>query len=75
MHCMLSWFWHALLVDVNYKIATMGINLLVLYFLTAGKHVNYSRVLQQLVYIQVKEMNEHAVLQMWDVSDTQCKLY
>lgn len=53
----------------------MGINLLVLYFLTAGKHVNYSRVLQQLVYIQVKEMNEHAVLQMWDVSDTQCKLY
>lgn len=53
----------------------MGINLLVLYFLAAGKHVNYSRVLQQLVYIQVKEMNEHAVLQMWDVSDTQCKLY
>jgi len=54
---MLSWFWHALLVDVNYKIATMGINLLVLYFLAAGKNVNYSRVLQQLVYIQVKEMN------------------
>lgn len=57
MHCVLSWFWHALLVDVNYKIATMEINLLVLYFMTAGKHVNYSRVLQQLGYIQAKEMN------------------
>lgn len=57
MHCVLSWFWHALLVDVNYKIATMEINFLVLYFMTAGEHVNYSRVLQQLGYIQAKEMN------------------
>lgn len=56
---------------VNYKIVTTEINLYILYFMTAGKHISCAGELQLLVYIQVKEVSYLPGLQMLNVFDIQ----